>query len=120
MGIAKFEIIGRLTRDPECRETQGGTRVARFGTAVNTAKETYFWNIVAFGKQAEFSEKYLKKGSYVRLYGDMRNSKKDGVMYYDLIADSITFMDSGKKEQKEEGQPEDGFMPDETDEEMPF
>ena len=120
MGIAKFEIIGRLTRDPECRETKGGTRVARFGTAVNTAKETYFWNIVAFGKQAEFSEKYLKKGSYVRLYGDMKNSKKDGVMYYDLIADSITFMDSGKKEQKEEGQPDDGFMPVETDEEMPF
>lgn len=113
MGLAKFEIIGRLTRDPEEKKTQNGLTIGKFGVAVNNRTETTFWNIVTFGKTAEFVIKWLKKGSSVRLYGDMKNRKEDGKLYYDFIADDVTFIES-KREEKED------FTPIDDEEDMPF
>ena len=65
-------LMGRLTRDPEVRYTQGesSSAIAKFGIAVdrrfknrNGEYEADFFNCTAFGKQAEFAEKYLKKGT---------------------------------------------------------
>ena len=111
MGLAKFEIIGRLTRDPEEKKTQSGTTVGKFGVAVNRRNDTDFWNVTTFGKTAEFCIKWLHKGSSVRLYGDMKNKRDGNTTYYDFIADDVTFMDTAKKQ-------EDSFP--ETDEESPF
>lgn len=119
MGIAKFEMIGRLTRDPEEKKTQAGLTVARFSLAVGDRDKTCFWNLVSFGKTAEFIIKWMKKGTEVRVYGDMKNEKKDDKIYYDFIADEITFVGSKPKEEKPQETNEE-FMPDETDEEMPF
>ena len=119
MGIAKFEMIGRLTRDPEEKKTQAGLSVARFGLAVGDRDKTYFWNLVSFGKTAEFILKWMKKGTEVRVYGDMKNEKKDDKTYYDFIVDEVTFVGSKPKDEKPQETNEE-FMPDESDEEMPF
>ena len=67
----KVILMGRLTRDPDVRYSQGenSTAVARYSLAVdrrfsrNDENSTDFINIVAFGKAGEFAEKYLKKGT---------------------------------------------------------
>lgn len=62
------QLVGRLTRDPEVRYTDGGTTVARFSLAVERRFKSEngptadFPNCVAFGKTAEFIEKYFHKG----------------------------------------------------------
>ena len=85
----KVILMGRLTRDPEVRYTQGaqGTAVARYSIAVNRSykregePEADFINIVAFGNRGEFAGKYFKKGQMVAVVGELRNSSytdKDG------------------------------------------
>ena len=115
MNLAKFEIIGRLTKDPEIRKTQSGLMVARFPLAVNRKDAVDFYNIATFDKKAEFASKFLHKGTLVRVEGAMRTNKKDNVVYTDYIADSIMFMES-KQEKPQE------FVPINTDEEgdLPF
>ena len=69
----KVILMGRLTRDPEMRYSQGANSiaVARYSLAVDRRfrrdgdPEADFFNIVAFGKAAEFTEKYFKKGMKV-------------------------------------------------------
>ena len=69
----KVMFMGRLTRDPEVRYSQGAnaTAVARFSIAVDRRfrrdgePEADFFNCTSFGKQAEFVEKYLKQGTKV-------------------------------------------------------
>ena len=57
-------LMGRLTRDPETRTAQSGTAVTRYTLAVkrDVKDETDFINVIAFGKNGEFAQKYLKKG----------------------------------------------------------
>lgn len=68
---------GRLTRDPEIRYTSGenAMAVARYSLAVNRPgkdKGADFFDCTAFGKQAEFAEKYLKKGMAILIEGSLR------------------------------------------------
>ena len=90
----KIILLGRLTRDPEIRH--GGannTEIARFSIAVNRRykrdgdPEADFFNCVSFGKQAEFAEKYLRKGTKILLEGEVRNNNyknRDGQMVYGM------------------------------------
>jgi single-strand DNA-binding protein len=79
-------LVGNLTRDPEVRTTSGGTSVASFGLAVNTAtgtgeearEETLFIDVVTFGRQAEPIGRYLKKGRPVLVEGRLRLEKWTG------------------------------------------
>ncbi len=70
------QLVGRLTRDPEVRYTEGGSSIARFALAVDrrfkgeNGPTADFPNCVAFGKTAEFIEKYFHKG--------MRMDARDG------------------------------------------
>ncbi len=75
----KVTLIGRLGKDPEMSYTPNGLAVTKFAIAVNhysksqtgeRQEETWWYNITAFGKQAETSNTYLKKGS--RVYVDGR------------------------------------------------
>jgi len=101
-----FAIVeGGLGRDPEIKSTPGGVKVANFslgyergfGDKVRTA----WLGVVAFKEQADFVEKYLKKGKTVRVVGeiDVRSwdDKETGKKRYvtELIADKIQFADSG-------------------------
>jgi single-strand DNA-binding protein len=76
----KVIIIGRLTKDVELLETQGGTPLARLSVAVNRSlknsdgeREADFFNVTVWGNQAENCRKYLEKGRQVAIQGDLRN-----------------------------------------------
>lgn len=105
----KVILMGRLTRDPEVRYSQGEnpTAVARYSLAVDRRfskgdeKETDFINIVAFGKSGEFAEKYLKKGTKVVITGRIQTGKyqnKEGQTVYttDVVAEDQEFAESKK------------------------
>ena len=141
----KVILMGRLTRDPEVRYSQGATptAVARFSVAVDRRfkrdgePDADFFNCTCFGKQGEFVEKYLHKGTKVVLSGRIQNdnyTNRDGqkVTAVQIIAEEIEFAESknassGRSESSEpQGRPSnpvsDGFMnlPDNMDEELPF
>ena len=141
----KVIMMGRLTRDPEIRYGQGanGTVVGRFSIAVDRRfkregePDADFFDCTTFGKQAEFVEKYLKKGTKIVLEGSVQNNNytnKDGQKVYGtrIVVDSVEFAESKAASQgapkqaapKQPGQKpdKDGFMniPDGIDEELPF
>lgn len=103
----KVILMGRLTRDPEVRYSQGAnqTAVARFSVAVDRRfkrdgePDADFFNCTCFGKQAEFVERYLRKGVKVVLSGRIQNdnyTNKDGQMVYSVrvMVDEIEFAES--------------------------
>lgn len=104
----KCSLMGRLTRDPEVR-ANGENAVARFSIAVNrrfkNAEGNYdadFINCVAFGKSAEFVEKYFHKGDMIAVTGRIQTgnyTNKDGVKIYttDVVVEEIDFC-GGKSE----------------------
>ena len=151
----KVILMGRLTRDPEVRYSQNGESpmaIARFSLAVdrrvarNSAdgQTADFINCVAFGKNGEFAEKYLRKGTKIAMTGRIQTGsyKKDGVTVYttDVVVEEQEFAESkGNNNQNNYGNlssaagyhassaaPEfssgDGFMniPDGIDDELPF
>ena len=101
-------LMGRLTRDPEVRYTQGSEpmAVARYTLAVNRrvrkddgSQEADFINIVAFRKAGEFAEKYFRQGVRVLVSGRIQTgsyTNKDGQRVYttDVIVDEQEFADS--------------------------
>ncbi len=143
----KVILIGRLTRDPEIRYSQGAssTAVGTFSIAVDRRfkrdgePDADFFNCTAFGKQAEFVERYLKKGTKMVVVGRVQNdnyTNKEGQKVYStrIMVDELEFAESKNAAAGGEGQeyrpsarPEpsaagDGFMniPDGIDEELPF
>ena len=103
----KVILMGRLTRDPEVRYSQGAnqTAVARFSVAVDRRfkregePDADFFNCTCFGRQAEFVERYLHKGIKVVLSGRVQNdnyTNKDGQMVYSvrIMVDEIEFAES--------------------------
>ena len=104
----KIILMGRLTRDPEVR--YGGadnqTAIGRFSLAVDRrfrragdSVEADFFNCTAFGKQAEFAEKYLKQGTKILLVGRVQNdnyTNREGQKVYSvqIIAEEIEFAES--------------------------
>ena len=103
----KVILMGRLTRDPEVRYSQGAnqTTVGRFSIAVDRRfkregePDADFFNCTAFGKQAEFAERYLHKGTKIVLSGRIQNdnyTNKDGQMVYSVrvMVDEIEFAES--------------------------
>ena len=100
----KCILMGNLTRDPEIRYSQGenSLAIARFSLAVNRRfsrdgeEDTDFFNCTAFGKQAEFVEKYFSKGSRMLLSGRVQNdnyTNNNGEKVYSvqIIAEEIEF-----------------------------
>lgn len=141
----KVQLVGRLTRDPEIRYSQGenATATARFSVAVNrrfkNAEGNYdadFINCVAFGKSAEFVEKYFKKGMAIGLTGRIQTgsyTNKDGQKVYttDVVVEETEFVESkgaSSVDNSNSSRPtpstasDNGFMsiPDGVDEELPF
>ena len=93
MYLNKSIIIGNLTRDPELKALPSGAQVTSFGLATNRnwkdkdgakQEQVEFHNIVIFGKQAESSAKYLRKGSQVLVEGRLqtRSWEADGIKKY--------------------------------------
>ena len=104
----KVILMGRLTRDPDVRYSQGenSMAIARYTLAVDRRfnrggdeNNTDFINIVAFGKAGEFAEKYLHKGTKVLVTGRIQTgsyTNKDGQKVYttDVVAEDQEFAES--------------------------
>ena len=143
----KVILIGRITRDAEIRYTQGekSTAIARFSLAVdrrfkrdNDEQYTDFISCIAFGKIAEFLEKFGRKGTKFVVDGRIQTgsyNNKDGQKVYttDVVVENIEFAESknssgsGGSTNQPAPAPSsssagDGFMniPDGIDEELPF
>lgn len=105
MYLNKAIIIGNLTRDPEIKALPSGAKVCSFGVATNRVwkdkngarqEAADYHNIVVFGRQAETSAQYLKKGSSVLVEGRMQTRSwdgQDGQKKYrtEIVADRIQF-----------------------------
>ena len=137
----KVILMGRLTRDPAVRYTQGDNAmaIARYSLAVDRRfkrdgePDADFINCVAFGKSGEFAEKYLKKGTKVAVVGRIQTgsyTNKDGQKVYttDVVVEEQEFAESKNSGSSDNNQsaPENkntDFMniPDEIeDSELPF
>ena len=147
----KVILMGRLTKDPEVRYSQGenSMAIARYTLAVdrrfnrnNDENTADFINCVAFGKAAEFAEKYYHKGIKIAVTGRIQTgsyTNKDGVRVYttEVIIEEQEFAESRNASagggssyggyNSDSSRPEpagagDGFMniPDGLDEELPF
>ena len=144
----KVILMGRLTRDPDIRYTQGenSMAIARYTLAVDRRfkkegeQSADFISCVAFGKQAEFAEKYLHQGTKIAITGRIQTgsyTNKDGQRVYttDVVVEEQEFAESkaaseqsGYQQSAPAARPEpsmaagDGFMniPDGIDEELPF
>ena len=135
----KVILMGRLTRDPEIRYSQGeqSTAVARFRRD-GDQQTADFINCVAFGRQGEFAEKYFRKGIKIAITGRIQTgsyTNKDGQRVYttDVVVEEQEFAESKSASESNAGfapaeRPApssaagDGFMniPDGIDEELPF
>ena len=141
----KVILMGRLTRDPEIRYSQGNDQmaIARYTLAVdrrfnrNGDQTADFINCVAFGRSAEFAEKYLKQGTKIVATGRIQTgsyTNKDGNKVYttDVVIEDQEFAESKNNSSNNAGSSSDstpsydsagdGFMniPDGIDEELPF
>ena len=136
----KVVLVGRLTRDPEVRYSQGdnATVVGRYTLAIERRYKkdgeptADFIPCVVFGRSAEFTEKYFRQGMRVSISGHIQTgsyTNKDGVKVYTtvVIVEEQEFAES-KSESKnisnpvEESSADNGFMnlTDEYDDELPF
>lgn len=110
----KVILLGRLTKDPDVRYTQSENMlaIARYTLAVDRRfkKEGQpsadFINCVAFGKSAEFAEKYMTKGRLFGVIGRIQNrnyenDKKEKVYVTEVVVDEQYFADSKKDDKKD-------------------
>lgn len=133
------QLTGRLTRDPEVRYTDGGMSIARFTLAVNrrfkseNGPDADFIRCVAFGKTAEFIEKYFLQGKKMDLNGRIQtgsytNQEGNKVYTTDIVVENVEFGESKATQESRGGQAaqgaanSDGFMdiPEGIDDELPF
>lgn len=143
----KAILMGRLTRDPEVRYATSGDNqicIARYAIAIDRRKNPNsneepgadFIQCVAMGKNGEFAEKYLKKGTKIAIEGRIQTgsyTNKDGVKVYttEVVIEKHEFCESksgssadreARDEASLQGYTGDGFMniPDGIDEDLPF
>lgn len=138
----KVILIGRLTKDPDVRYSQGDrpTAIARYSLAVDRrfkqdgGQNADFINCIAFGKNGEFAEKYLRQGTKIAITGRIQTgsyTNRDGQKVYttDVVVEEHEFVESKKAPESEskssqsyQSPNEDGFMniPDGIDLELPF
>ena len=139
----KVILMGRLVRDPEVRYSQGqdSTSIARYTLAIDRRfnregeQSADFINCVAFGKNGEFAERYLRQGIKIAITGRIQTgsyTNRDGQKVYttDIVVEEQEFCE--KKADVPQANPSaytqqqsdngDGFMniPDGIDEELPF
>ena len=146
--INKAILMGRLTRDPELRHTNSGTPVCSFSIAINNGygenQTTDFINCVAWNKQAEFVERNFSKGKMIIVVGRIQTRTwegTDGKKNYatEVVANEVSFGESKRSSEESsaggferpqaiasdmpsmpEALNDSGFVPQETDDDLPF
>jgi single-strand DNA-binding protein len=105
--LNSVNLVGRLTRDPELRQTAGGMQVCDVGLAINSTQKNKatdewedvpnFFNVVIFGAKAEATAKYCKRGDRFATHGRLQQQKwetdeggkKEKVQ---VVADTVHFL----------------------------
>lgn len=129
--LNRAQIVGNLTRDPEMRNIPSGQAVTSFSVATNRRwkdkdgnqqDQTEFHNVVAWGKLAEISHQYLKKGNKVYIEGRLQTQTWDGqdgnkrnrteivvenIIFLTPKGEQMTHTDNGPEEVKIEEMPAD-------------
>ena len=113
---------GRLTQDPENRQTETGVSMTRFSIAVNrrygkdsSQQQVDFFNVVAWRATADFVSKFFKKGSSIFVVGSIQNrswTDNEGNKRYatDIVAEEVSFVDS-RSENSAGSQYSDSYEP---------
>ena len=119
----KVILGGRLTADPELKQTTSGIPMVSFTVAVNRSyaskdqqRETDFFNVTAWRSRAEFVAKFFKKGSAIcivgaiqnRQYTDQQGQKRT---FTDIVADEVMFVDSRSDNPAYSSSSNDSFAP---------
>lgn len=144
--VNSVNLVGRLVADPESRHTETNVTISNFRVAVNRQfknktgeYEADFINCVAFGKTAEFVQKYFVKGQFIGVTGRIQTRKwvaEDGTNRHatEVVADSVHFTSSAGSGQASQAAkpatsdfgssghdaPSGGFVPVDGDDELPF
>ena len=136
----KVILMGRLTRDPEVRYSQGENNmcIARYTLAVDRRfnrdgeQTADFISCVAFGKAAEFAEKWFLQGMKIAIVGRIQTgsyTNKDGNKVYttDVVIEEQEFAESKRQDGQQQAPPapspgNDGFMqiPEGVEDQLPF
>lgn len=117
MDLNRVTIIGRLTRDPELRNTPNGKAVATVGVATGRAwkdasgqlqKQTEFHNVVLWGRLAEVAHQYLRKGRQIYFEGRLQTrdwTGQDNVKRYrtEIIAENMIMLGGGPQQGGSQG-----------------
>ncbi len=115
-GINKVILLGNLGKDPEVRHLEGGATVANFPLATsefykdksgNKVEQTEWHNIVLWRNQAEFAEKYLKKGNTILVEGKLRTRSwedKDKNKRYttEIVGENISIVNTANSRREEQ------------------
>lgn len=147
MSFHKITVVGNLGRDPEMRYTPGGQAVTNFSVASNRQytsssgeriKETVWFRVSAWGRQAETCNQYLKTGSQVLIEGRMTPDKESGgpriwtrqdgtpAASYEITAERVVFLSGRGDEGGGGGSSPGGYQggadgpDDDLDDEIPF
>lgn len=111
-------LIGRVTKGIELKQTQANKSVTQFVLAVNRQfknangeREADFINIVAWGKTAELLAQYAHKGSQIGVVGRIQtrnyeNQQGQRVYVTEVVAESMTLLDSKGNNQNQQAQPQ--------------
>ena len=116
--LNRVQVIGRLRKDPECKHTPTGKKVAHFSVAVSnrwktregeTKEYTEWINVEAWGRLGEVSQEYLKKGSLVYVEGRLKTDKyedKGETKYFTkVVAQMVQFLSDNRTDDSMVEQP---------------
>ena len=126
----KCELVGRLTKDPELKNTQNGTQFCNFTVAVdrrfkdaNGNRQADFISCVAWKERAQFVSKYFRKGNRIGICGSIQTRSYDdnGTKRFvtEILVDEAEFVESAKKEEPDTSLPEE-YVPEPVSDELPF
>ena len=127
----KAIVIGRMTANPELKQTQNGKSVSSFRIAVNRQRDREkvdFLDVVAWGKTAEFVNQWFSKGEPIgvdgrietRSYEDKNGNKRTAV---EIVAEGVFFIggkSAGKAEEKPAEDAQGGFEEVSDENDLPF
>ena len=124
-------MLGRLTKDVDLRITKNGTSVASFTLAVNRKfakdgeQQADFISVIAWGKTADFCEKYFSKGQQIALTGRIQTRSWDdqeGKKRYstEVVAEQVYFAESKRKYEDQSIRENEPVIDLDDDEDVPF
>ncbi|WP_099222592.1 single-stranded DNA-binding protein [Listeria costaricensis] len=125
--INQVTLVGRLTKEPEVKTTSDDTAVLnitlalnRFGRGRRIEQEADFIPCVIWGRRAEETAKYCRKGSLIGLTGEIQtrsylNKEEKRIFIVEVVAHKIRYLSSARAEQKNDGNKDEAFMVGEED-----